>query len=135
PSIAQLAGQAGADHAASQARARLDPRDDQRQARVREVGLVAGPALHDVAGDLALAQRRLELTAQLPPACADPARQAQADEHLQAPELLASLRQAPPVLEERARVTHATLSIGPGEQPAVELGELRALHDARAPGP
>ena len=70
PSIAKLVGQAGADHAASQARACLDPCDDQGQARVREVGLVAGPALHDVAGELALAQGRLQLPAQLPPACA-----------------------------------------------------------------
>ena len=134
PSIAELVGQAGADHAASQERARLDPRNDQRQSRVREVGLVAGPALHDVTGELALAQGRLQLPAQCPPACADPTREAEADEHLQAPELLASLRQAPPVPEERACVAHVTLRIGPREQPAVELRELRALHHARAAG-
>src|SRR5207245_8290246 len=56
------------------------------------------------------------------------------DEHLQAPELLASLRQAPTVLEERARVTHAALRIRPSEQPAVELRELRALNHPRAAG-
>src|SRR5439155_11588903 len=90
--------------------------------------------LHDVAGELALAQRRLQLPAQLPPACSDPTRQAKTDEHLEAPELLASLRQAPPVLEERAGVTHAPLRISPREQPAVELRELRALHHTRAAG-
>src|SRR5439155_21853195 len=90
--------------------------------------------LHDVAGELALAQRRLQLPAQLPPACSDPTRQAKTDEHLEAPELLASLRQAPPVLEERAGVTHAPLRVSPSEQPAVELRELRARNHPRAAG-
>src|SRR5439155_25838986 len=88
--VAELVGQPGADDAPSDHRPRLDPGHRHRQPGVREPGLVAGASLDDVAAELGLAERGLELRRKPPRAGPDLLGQAKVFEHLETAQLLLS---------------------------------------------
>src|SRR5439155_25602040 len=81
--VAELVGQPGADDAPGDHRPRLDPGHRHRQPGVRAPGLVAGASLDDVAAELRLAERGLELRRKPPRASPDLPRQAQVLKYLE----------------------------------------------------
>src|SRR5438552_2444723 len=90
--VSELVGQSGADDAPRDHGSRLDPRHCDGQPGVRQPGLVTGPRLDDVATELCLAERGLELRRKPPRAGPNLLGQAQVFEHLEPAQLLLSER-------------------------------------------
>src|SRR5207237_8748786 len=86
--VTQLVREARPNHAPGDAGAGLDRRDDERHARIGELGQVARPALDDVARELRLPECWLHPGQEPPGPCADLLGEPEAREELEPPHLL-----------------------------------------------
>src|SRR5881628_734540 len=126
--VAELVGQPGADDAPGDHGPRLDPGHRHRQPGVREPGLVAGASLDDVAAELCLAERSLELRRKPPRAGPDLLGQAQVFKYLEPAQLLLSERPRGRRLWSWSIDRHEASGSPVADERPVDVGEPEPLH-------